>query len=127
MNHFFLFVILLFALTLILPRIFRLFRGSPRDKARVVVEYAQRGGYALVNPSLAQALDSFRLEMLRNPAPRNSINPSSDIADIDELDSRTHLINRIRVRLVGSPPDSFRYLVIRPERHCLSAASSVKH
>jgi hypothetical protein len=54
MNHFFLFVILLFALTLILPRIFRLFRGSPRDKARVVVEYAQRRGYALVNPSLAQ-------------------------------------------------------------------------
>ena len=68
MNHFFLFVILLFALTLILPRIFRLFRGSPRDKAGVVVEYAQRRGYALVNPSLAQALDSSRLEMLRIPA-----------------------------------------------------------
>ena len=89
MNHFFLFVILLFALTLILPMIFRRFRGSPRDKARVVVEYAQRRGYALVNPSLAQALDSSRLEMLRNPALRDSINASSDIADIDELDNGT--------------------------------------
>src|SRR2546426_1045182 len=41
------------------------------------------------------------------------------------MDFRTHLINRIRVLLVRSLPDSFRYLVIHPERHCLSAASSV--
>jgi hypothetical protein len=89
MSHFPLLVVLLLALSFILPMIFRLFSGGPRDKARVVVEYAQRKGYALVNPSLAQALDSSRLEMLRNPALRNSIKASSDIADIEELDNGT--------------------------------------
>jgi hypothetical protein len=34
-------------------------------------------------------------------------------------------MNRIRVPLVISLPDSFRYLVMRPEKHCLRAASSV--
>jgi hypothetical protein len=38
-------------------------------------------------------------------------------------EARTHLINRIRAPLVSSLPDSFRYFVIHPERHCLSAAS----
>src|SRR6267143_2319106 len=41
------------------------------------------------------------------------------------LEPVIHLINGIRVLLVRSLPDSFRYLVIHPERHCLSAASSV--
>ena len=41
------------------------------------------------------------------------------------LEPVIHLINRIRVLLVRSLPDSFRYLVIHPERHCLNAASSV--
>jgi hypothetical protein len=88
-NHFPLVVALLFALSFILPIIFRLFRSGPREKARVVVKYAQERGYVLVNPSLAQALDSSRLEMLRNPALRNSIKASSDIADIEGLDNGT--------------------------------------
>ncbi len=49
MNHLSLLVPLLFALSLIVPILFRLFRSGPRE-ARVVVEYAQRRGYALVNP-----------------------------------------------------------------------------
>jgi hypothetical protein len=69
--------------------IFRLFRRGPRDKARVVVEYAQKRGYALVNPSLAQALDVSLLEILKNPAFRNCIKAASDIADIEGLDNGT--------------------------------------
>jgi hypothetical protein len=89
MNYLPLLVVLFFALSFILPMIFRLFSGGPRDKARVVVGYAQKRGYVLVNPSLTQALDSSRLEMLKNPAFRNSIKASSDIADIEGLDNGT--------------------------------------
>jgi hypothetical protein len=89
MDYFPILVILFFALSFILPMIFRLFSRGPRDKARVVVGYAQKRGYVLVNPSLAQALDSSRLEMLKNPALRNSIKASSDIADIEGLDNGT--------------------------------------
>ena len=89
MNHIPLLVIVLFAMSFILPMIFRLFSSGPRDKARVVVEYAQRRGYVLDNPSVARALDSSRLEMLRNPDLRNSIKASSDIADIEGLDNGT--------------------------------------
>src|SRR5712672_148415 len=89
MSHFSLLAILLFALSILLPMIFRLFSSGPRDKARVVIEYAQRKGYALVNPSLAQALDVSRWEMLKNPAFRNNTQASSDIADIEGLDNGT--------------------------------------
>jgi hypothetical protein len=89
MNYFPLLVVLLFALSFILPMIFRLFGRGPRDKARVVVGYAQKRGYVLVNPSLAEALDSSPLEMLKNPALRNSLKASSDIADIEGLDNGT--------------------------------------
>jgi hypothetical protein len=85
MSHFSLIVILLFALSFLLPMIFRLFSSAPRDKARVVIEYAQRKGYSLVNPSLAQALNVSRMEMLKNPAFRNNVRASSDIADIEGL------------------------------------------
>jgi hypothetical protein len=88
-NHFPLLAVLLFALSFILPKIFRLFRSGPREKAAVVVKYAQKRGYVLVNPSIAQALDTSRLEMLKNPALRNSIQASSDIADIEKLHDGT--------------------------------------
>src|ERR1700704_4517813 len=84
-SRFFLPAVLLFALSFIVPMIFRLFSGGPRDRARVVVEYAQKKGYALLNPSLAQALDASRLDMLKDPALRNSIHASADITDIEEL------------------------------------------
>ena len=89
MSHFTLLVILLFALSFLLPMIFRLFSSAPRDKARIVIEYAQRKGYALVNPSLAQALDVSRWDMLKNPALRNNIQASTDIADIEGLENGT--------------------------------------
>jgi len=89
-NHFPFLVVLLLALSFILPMIFRIiFTRGPRDKARVLVQYAQKRGYALVNPSLAQALDVSRLEVLKNPALRNSIRSASDIADIEGLDNGT--------------------------------------
>jgi hypothetical protein len=84
-SRFFLPAVLLFALSFIVPMIFRLFSRGPRDRARVVVEYAQKKGYALLNPSLAQALDASRLDMLKDPALRNSIHASADITDIEEL------------------------------------------
>jgi len=88
-NHFPLLVVFLFALSFVLPILFRLFNSGPREKAGVVVRYAQKRGYVLVNPSLAQALDTSRLEMLKNPALRNCIQASSDIADIERLHDGT--------------------------------------
>src|ERR1700676_3220571 len=85
MNHLPLPVIYIVALSIVAPMIFRFFRSSPRDKARALVKYTQRRGYALVNPAFAQALDTSFLQMVRNPALKNSISAYSDIADIEEL------------------------------------------
>ena len=61
-----------------------------REKKREAwLSTRKKRGYALVNPSLAQALDMPRLEMLKNPAFRNSIQASSDIADIERLQDGT--------------------------------------
>jgi len=89
MNHLFLLAVLLFALTSLVPMIFRLFRPGPRDKARSVVEYAQKRGFALVNPAIAQALDNSLLQMLKNPTLRNSVRAASDVADIEGLENGT--------------------------------------
>src|ERR1700681_3456411 len=89
MNHLPLLVIVIFVLSILLLMIFRLFRSSPRDKARVVVTYAQRRGYVLLNPSFAQALDTSRLEMMKDPVLRNSLMASTDIADIEGLNGGT--------------------------------------
>jgi len=89
MNHFFLIGVLFFALTGLVPVIFRLFRPSPRDKARSVVEFAQKRGFALVNPAIAQALDNSLLQMLKNPTLRNSVRAASDVADVEELENGT--------------------------------------
>jgi hypothetical protein len=88
-------IILLFivftVLSTVLPTIFRLLRsgGAGRDKARALIEYAQKRGYRLVNHEIAQSLDSSFLEMMRNPALKNLTRPSQDIADIDGLQSGT--------------------------------------
>lgn len=87
-NNIPLLVALLFVLSLILPIIFRLFRSGPQE-ARFLVEYAQKRGYALVNPALAQALDKSHLEVLKNPALKNSAQASSDISDIEQLHDGT--------------------------------------
>jgi len=73
----------------LLPMIFGLFRfllGNPAKKASPLIEYVQKKGYRLVNPSISQALGSSGLELLKNPTLRNLTDASSDIADIDELD-----------------------------------------
>ncbi len=78
-----------FVLGVLLPMIFGLFRfllGNPAKKASPLVEYVQKKGYRLVNPSISQALGSSGLELLKNPTLRNLTDASSDIADIDELD-----------------------------------------
>ena len=54
-----------------------------------MVEYAQKRGYALVNPALAQALDMSYLEMQKNPALRNSNRAASDIDNIEQLSNGT--------------------------------------
>jgi hypothetical protein len=81
-------VTLAFALSVVLSILYRLFRSGPRE-ARSVVEYAQRRGYALVNPGLAQAVDMSPLEMMKNPALHNLERPSLDIANIEKLDNGT--------------------------------------
>ena len=78
------YIILLVVLGVFLPMILGLFR-KPWNKAKPIVEYAQKRGYRLVNPSLSQVLDSSLLETLKNPALRNLTDASSDIADIEAL------------------------------------------
>lgn len=85
MNRFPILVALLFGLSVILRLILRLFIRSPKDKAKAIIGYAHKRGYALVNPSFAQAWEDSPTEMLKNPTLRNSIRASSDIADIEEL------------------------------------------
>src|SRR5437870_5429250 len=84
MNHLPLFIALFVVLSLVLPMLYRLLRSGPRE-ARTVVEYAQRRGYALVNPALAQAVEMSPLEMMKNPALRNLERASLDIANIERL------------------------------------------
>jgi hypothetical protein len=83
------YIVLVFVLSIFLPMIFGLFRfllGNPAKKANPLIEYVQKKGYRLVNPSISQALGSSGLELLKNPALRNLTDASSDIADIDGLD-----------------------------------------
>jgi len=80
---------LLFVLGVLLPMIFGLFRGlfrNPSKKVTPVIEYVQKKGYRLANPSASQIPGSSLLEMLKNPALRNLVDASSDLADIDGLD-----------------------------------------
>lgn len=90
MSHFPLLIALLFVLIFVLSAIIRLFSGPrPPNQAKGAVEYAQKKGYALINPAISQALGSSPLEMLKNPALRNSIRAGSDISDIEGLDNGT--------------------------------------
>lgn len=69
--------------------IFGFFRSlfrNPSKKVTPVIEYVQKKGYRLLNPSASQVPGSSLLEMLKNPALRNLVDASSDIADIDGLD-----------------------------------------
>ena len=88
MSHLPFFVTIVVALSLVLPIVYRFFRSGPREM-KGVVEYAQRRGYALVNPALAQAVEMSPLEMMKDPALRNLERPSLDIANIDRLDHGT--------------------------------------
>lgn len=90
MNHIVLLFLLFAVLSVLLPIVSRLFRSNgPRSRAKAIVEYTQKRGYRLVNPSIAGTLDSSRLDMLKNPALRNLVRASSDIADIDGLENGT--------------------------------------
>lgn len=89
MTHLFLIVLIIFALSSLVPLIFRFLRPGPRDRARNIVEYAQKRGFVLVNPAIAQALDKSLLQMLKNPALRNSVRAASDISDIGGLENGT--------------------------------------
>jgi hypothetical protein len=79
---------LLFVLGVLLPMIFGLFRGlfrNPGKRVTPVIDYAQKKGYRLVNPSASQIPGNSVLEMLKNPALRNLVDASSDVADIEGL------------------------------------------
>lgn len=82
------YMILLLVLGVFLPMIFGFFRSlfrNPSKKVTPVIEYVQKKGYRLLNPSASQVPGSSLLEMLKNPALRNLVDASSDIADIDGL------------------------------------------
>ena len=89
MNHIILVAALFFLLSIAVPAVFRTFRGGPREKARGIVDYVQTRGYALVNPVIAQVLDSSRVDMARNPALRQLAKASADVADIEGLERGT--------------------------------------
>ena len=91
MSHFIQIALLFFVLSIILPFLFRLLgiSKSPREKARGIVEYARKRGYALVNPAIEGAMNSSLLEMAKNPALRNTVHASSDISDIEDLSNGT--------------------------------------
>src|SRR5437667_3634535 len=78
------YIILLFVLSVLLPMIFGLFR-NPTRRVTPLIEYAQKKGYRLLNPSASQISGSSLLQMLKNPALRNLVDASSDLADIDGL------------------------------------------
>jgi hypothetical protein len=83
------FIGLLFVLGVLMPMIFGLFRvlfSNPSKKVTPVIEYVQKKGYRLVNPSASQIPGSSLLKMLKNPSLRNLVDASSDLADIDGLD-----------------------------------------
>ena len=82
------YIILMFVLSVLLPMIFGLFR-NPTRRVTPVIEYAQKKGYRLLNPSASQISGSSLLQMLKNPALRNLVDASSDLADIDGLDHAT--------------------------------------
>ena len=86
----YLLVILFFVLSIVVPALFRLLKGGrPRNKVRTILEYTRKRGYSLVNPSVAQAVDSSMLEILRNPALKSLVKASSDISDVDGLENDT--------------------------------------
>ncbi len=82
-------VVLVIASSLVLPLLFRLFARGPRNTAKALVEYAQKRGYVLLNPSLAQAIGESCLDMLSDPALKNLTFPTADIADIERLTTCT--------------------------------------
>src|SRR5207245_11793904 len=82
------YIILPVVLSLLLPTIFGLF-PNPTRRVTPVIAYAQKNGYRLLNPSASQIPGSSVLEMLKNPALRNLVDASSDVADIDGLDHAT--------------------------------------
>jgi hypothetical protein len=88
MSHFASLVALVFVLSFILPIVYRFFRSGPREM-KGVIEYAQKRGYALVNPRLAQAVNMSPIEMMKNPAFANFDRASLDISNIPKLDGGT--------------------------------------
>jgi hypothetical protein len=88
MNHFPMLIALVVVVGLVLPTLYRLLRSGPRE-AKTVVEYAQKRGYALLNPGLAHAVDMSPLEMMRDPTFANLERASLDISNIGKLDGGT--------------------------------------
>lgn len=87
MSHLPFFVMLALGLSVVLPIFFRMLR-SPRE-VKTVVEYAQKRGYALVNPGLAHAVDMSPLQMMKDPAFAHFERASLDISNIAKLDRGT--------------------------------------
>jgi hypothetical protein len=82
------YILLLFVAFVFLPILFSIIRMVFRDpgkKVLPVLDYAQKKGYRLLNPSAMQIPGSSFLEALKNPALRNLEDASSDITDIEGL------------------------------------------
>ena len=60
-----------------------LFGKAGRQHGRVVVDFVQKRGYELLNPTLANALDKSLLDVIKDPSMRDFVRATSDITDID--------------------------------------------
>jgi hypothetical protein len=63
-----------------------LFGKPARQHGRVVVDYVLKHGYELLNPVLAQKLDTSVLDMIKDPSLRDLARATSDITDIGRFD-----------------------------------------
>lgn len=111
MNHIIFLAALFFLLSIAVPAVFRRFRGGPRERARAIVDYVQRRGYALVNPVIAQVLDASRFDMARNPALRQLVKASADVGDIEGLQVGTEDWLAFRFDLRGKEATIFNFSV----------------
>jgi hypothetical protein len=93
------------------PAVFRRFRGGPRARAKAIVDYVQRRGYALVNPVIAQVLDASRLDLARNPALRQLVKASVDVGDIEGLEQGNEDWLAFRFDLGGKEATIFNFSV----------------
>ena|SRR5262245_31673082 len=89
-------------------------RKPGRHHAKVVVDYVLRHGYQLLNPVLAQKLDTSVLELVRDPSMRDLARATSDITDIGRFDDGNDDWLAFRCELASRPVTIFNFAQAPP-------------